>query len=98
MRQIFISLFVLLIFSAGLSLASESGYQSLVGEGQDIFYQTPGAIEGPAAAESPRSYSAIPFVNNRLVVWLAFFNIPMNYFTKSPCGSKGGTESGVLDC
>ena len=38
-------------------------------EGQDIFYQTPGNIEGPAAAESPRSYSAIPFVNNRLVVW-----------------------------
>jgi hypothetical protein len=70
MRQIFISLFVLLIFSAGLSWASESGHQSLlVGEGQDIFYQTPGTIEGPAVAESPRSYSAIPFVNNRLIVW-----------------------------
>ena len=70
-RQSFLSLFLLLLisFSAGLSLASESDHQSLGGEGQDIFYQTLGTIEGPAAAESPRSYSTIPFVNNRLVVW-----------------------------
>jgi hypothetical protein len=37
--------------------------------GQDIFYQIPGAIEGPAVAESLQSYSTYPLVNNRLIVW-----------------------------
>jgi cytochrome bd-type quinol oxidase subunit 1 len=68
-RWSLISLLGLLFFSVGLSWASDSDPKSLVEEGQDIFYQTPGSIEGPAAAESPRSYSSIPFVNNRLVVW-----------------------------
>ena len=54
---------------AGVSGAAELDYQTLEERGQDIFYDTPGVIEGPAAAESPRSYSSIPWVNNRLVVW-----------------------------
>ena len=47
----------------------EPGPSPVVEEVRDIFYQTPGPIEGPAAAESPQSYSSFPFVNNRLVVW-----------------------------
>lgn len=69
LRRSLISLLVLFFFSAGLTWASDSDPKSLVEEGQDIFYQTPGSIVGPAAAESPRSYSSVPFVNNRLVVW-----------------------------
>jgi len=68
-RKSFFTLLVLLFLSAGLSWAVGPDHKSLVGEGQDIFYQTSGTIEGPAAAESSRSYSSIPFVNNRLVVW-----------------------------
>ena len=68
-RPSFLFLFVLFFYSAGLTWAAVSDPQSLIEEGQDIFYQTPGVIEGPAAAESPQSYSTIPFVNNRLVVW-----------------------------
>jgi len=60
---------MLLLLSAGPSWAVGPDHMSVVEEGQDIFYQTPGTIAGPAAAESPRSYSSIPFVNNRLVVW-----------------------------
>ena len=36
---------------------------------QDIFYQTPGSIKGPAAADSLQHYSSYPLVDNRLVVW-----------------------------
>ncbi len=36
---------------------------------QDIFYQTPGSIEGPAVAENVQNYSSYPLVDNRLVVW-----------------------------
>lgn len=36
---------------------------------QDIFYQTPGSIEGPAVADSIQNYSSYPLVDNRLVVW-----------------------------
>ena len=68
-RWSLLSLLLLVLFSSGLSWASDSTHQSPVDKGQDIFYQTSGAIEGPAAAESPRSYSNIPFVNNRLIVW-----------------------------
>jgi len=65
----FFSLLILLLLSGGFSWAVGPDHISVVEEGQDIFYQTPGTIAGPAAAESPRSYSSIPFVNNRLVVW-----------------------------
>ncbi len=60
-----------MVFPAGIGLAEplhllnpETGES-----GQDIFYQTPGPIEGPAVGESEESYSILPFVNNRLVVW-----------------------------
>ncbi|HNP28844.1 MAG TPA: cytochrome ubiquinol oxidase subunit I [Nitrospirales bacterium] len=36
---------------------------------QDIFYQTPGTIQGPSAAETFQDYSTYPLVDNRLVVW-----------------------------
>ncbi len=68
-RWSLLSLFLLVLFSSGLSWASDSTHQSPVEKAQDMFYQTPGTIDGPAAAESPRSYSTIPFVNNRVVVW-----------------------------
>ncbi len=69
MRRSLFFLILLLIFSAGYAWALEPDLPVSGGEGLDIFFQTPGSIEGPAAAESPRSYSTIPFVNNRLVVW-----------------------------
>jgi len=69
MRRSLVFLLILFLFSAGFVWAVESDQPIVGGEGQDIFYQIPGSIEGPAAAESPRSYSIIPFVNNRLVVW-----------------------------
>ena len=68
-RTIFLSLLVLLLIFAGGSWATEPVPHVMGQEGQDIFYQVPGVIDGPAASESPRSYSTIPFVNNRLVVW-----------------------------
>ena len=64
-----IFLLVLVFLFPLSSWGSEINPQSLAGSGQDIFYQTPGTIEGPAAADSPRSYSSLPFVNNRLIVW-----------------------------
>ena len=36
---------------------------------QDIFYQTPGSITGPAVEEGVQSYSTYPLLNNRLIVW-----------------------------
>ena len=68
-RTLFFSLLVLLLLLVGFSWATEPVPHVMAQEGQDIFYQVPGVIDGPAAAESPRSYSTIPFVNNRLVVW-----------------------------
>jgi len=68
-RIVFLSLLVLLLILVGGSLATEPVPHVMAQEGQDIFYQVPGFIVGPAASESPRSYSTIPFVNNRLVVW-----------------------------
>jgi cytochrome d ubiquinol oxidase subunit I len=67
--QSFLILLVLLLVSTDLVWAVEPVQPPVVDEAQDMFYQTPGTIDGPAAAESPRSYSNIPFVNNRLVVW-----------------------------
>ena len=67
--QSLLILLVLLLVSAGLVWAVEPVQPPVVDEAKDMFYQTPGTIDGPAAAESPRSYSNIPFVNNRLVVW-----------------------------
>jgi len=69
MRRILVVLVSLLLFSAGCAWAVEPDHPIAGAEGMDIFYQTPGTIEGPAAADSSRSYSIIPFVNNRVVVW-----------------------------
>ena len=69
MRRSFLFLLVFFLFSSVCVWAGEPDPSIVGGEGRDIFYQTPGVIEGPSAAESPQSYSIIPFVNNRLVVW-----------------------------
>ena len=37
--------------------------------GTDIYYQTPGSIQGLSAKNLTSEYSDIPFVNNRLVIW-----------------------------
>ena len=68
-RQTLLGLLIIFLFFVGPSWAVELDGASLGEDPQDIFYQTPGTIEGPAAAESPQSYSSLPFVNNRLVVW-----------------------------
>ena len=68
-RQTLLGLLTIFLFFVGSSWAVELDGASLVEDPQDIFYQTPGTIEGPAAAESPQSYSNLPFVNNRLIVW-----------------------------
>ncbi len=68
-RKTLFCLLTIFLLSVGLSWAAESDRDGLAEDPQDIFYQTSGTIEGPAAVESPRSYSTIPFVNNRLIVW-----------------------------
>ncbi len=67
--QSFLILLILLLVSTGFVWAVEPGQPPAGEEAQDMFYKTTGTINGPAAAESPRSYSTIPFVNNRLIVW-----------------------------
>ena len=39
------------------------------GSGTDIYYQTPGLVQGLSAKEMVSEYPDIPLVNNRLVVW-----------------------------
>jgi cytochrome bd-type quinol oxidase subunit 1 len=70
MRRSLSILLILLLFSIGSVWAIEPEQSIVGGEGRDIVYQTLGAIEGPAASESPGGYSIIPFVNNRLIVWV----------------------------
>ncbi len=68
-RQTLLCVLIGCLLFGGLSWAAQVESDGFVEEPQDIFYQTPGTIEGPAASESPLSYSDLPFVNNRLVVW-----------------------------
>ncbi len=62
---------LLVMLAVGVSWGSQGsqGTDNHEGAGQDVFYQTPGPIQGPAADESGEGHSTFPFVNNRLVVW-----------------------------
>lgn len=65
---IVLALFLLQIGNAwGESVASLPAGDELLN--RDIFYQTPGSVEGPAAAENFQQYSTYPFLNNRLIIW-----------------------------
>ncbi len=61
----------ILLFSLGICWGGEGDPHRISQEepGQDMFYQTNGIIQGPAAHEMGTGHSVIPFVNNRLVVW-----------------------------
>jgi hypothetical protein len=66
-----LGLLVFLLFQSGIALGTDTPLLPPNDEQQpqDIFYQTPGFIEGPAAADGIHSYSTYPLLNNRLVVW-----------------------------
>ena len=66
-----LGLLVAFLLQAGIALGADAKIFPLNdGEpSQDIFYQTPGTIEGPAAEESVQGYSIFPLIDNRLVVW-----------------------------
>ncbi len=69
--KILLGLGLTLLLATGLCWAGE-GTQvepQQPGYSQDVFYQTPGLIQGPAAADQGDGHSIIPFVNNRLIVW-----------------------------
>jgi cytochrome bd ubiquinol oxidase subunit I len=63
---------VLCFIAIGLVWASDSSSVSYGadGVGTDIFYQTPGAPQGISIKETSSEYADIPYVNNRLVVWI----------------------------
>ncbi len=63
---------VLCFMTIGLVWASDpsSASHGTDGVGTDIFYQTPGAPQGMSVKETSSEYADIPYVNNRLVVWM----------------------------
>lgn len=80
MIKTLLSMLLFVLLQAGLALGAEA--DPLLSNGgqpnQDVFYQTPGAIKGPAVEESVQSYYSYPLVNNRLIVW--FFTQQHTYF------------------
>lgn len=66
-----LGLLVAFLLQAGIAFGADDK-NFLLNDGEtsrDIFYQTPGTIEGPAAEESVQGYSVFPLIDNRLVVW-----------------------------
>jgi hypothetical protein len=66
-------LLMVFLLHAGIAFSVDVQAFTCRNEGQsgiDIFYQTPGTIQGPAAVREPMDgYSTFPFVNNRMIVW-----------------------------
>lgn len=71
-RSVEVMLLILcLLVQSGPGWAADSGasVQTVRQPGNDIYYQTPGLVQGLAAKEITPEYSNLPYVNNRLVVW-----------------------------
>ena len=77
MRSIMVRIFsgcalISLLVIGGLLLPSISGAESSAGlkTSTDIYYQTPGVPVSPPVHEIQSGYPDIPFVNNRVLVWV----------------------------
>ncbi len=65
-----LSVFACTVGGAAWGSGSDPSVSHLGGSpGTDIYYQTPGSIQGLSAKGLTSEYSDIPFVNNRLVIW-----------------------------